>query len=234
MYCDRSKSFFCLREFVVNSDLKSAPQTLKSHDFSWSVTWQGDFCQLEETANLILIWYLLILVDTELTLNCFAQVPSRWWWMVALALGQTTWANHDDNAAWPGLADSLIEENSTQYFDIKLKTYENCHYWSIFPAGIPWLSWVGKISATGTRELGFPATAPSHCSTFTIIWSIGWVGCWASRYLAKTPLFTGLFWILRPNFPYFLTLTEVPFFVPEIWGWIEGSNIILIKSQVSS
>ena len=41
-------------------------------------------------ANLLLI-YFLILVDTELTLCCFAQAPSSFssrWWVVALALTQ--------------------------------------------------------------------------------------------------------------------------------------------------
>ena len=35
------QELFCLREFDVSSDPRSAPQTTKSH-FSWRVTWQGD------------------------------------------------------------------------------------------------------------------------------------------------------------------------------------------------
>ena len=69
------QELFCLRDFVVSTDarlgLSSAVilhhKQRKGH-FSWRVTWQGDFCQLEETANLILSWYSLILVDTELAL----------------------------------------------------------------------------------------------------------------------------------------------------------------------
>ena len=64
---------FCLGEFVVSSGLRSSPQTAKKPFVFKSALslWQADCCHLEETANLILSWYYLILVHTELTLRGF-------------------------------------------------------------------------------------------------------------------------------------------------------------------
>ena len=46
---------------------------------SWRITREGDFLTLWRDNQLDTCWYLLILVDTELTLDWFAQAPSKWW-----------------------------------------------------------------------------------------------------------------------------------------------------------
>ena len=93
MYWERSKR---PQRFVVCSDPNSAPQSQHRQQrihFSWRITWQGDFCHLEEAANLILSWYYLIQVDTKLTMNSFAPVQNMWW-VLALAL------RHSDYVSW--------------------------------------------------------------------------------------------------------------------------------------
>ena len=73
MYWDRSKSFSASESLLWALILDLHHRQPRSH-FSWRVTWQGDFCHLEEAANLVLSWYWkrqptfgteLILVDTS-------------------------------------------------------------------------------------------------------------------------------------------------------------------------
>ena len=80
------QELYCLKKLVqVWALILDLNQRQPISHFSWRVTCQGDFCHLEEAANLILSWDKLIQVDTELILDCFAPAPSKWW-VLALAL----------------------------------------------------------------------------------------------------------------------------------------------------
>ena len=74
MYWDRSKSFFCLRELIVSSDPRSAPQTAKKQCFlksslpRWLLSLERDN-QLD--FELILVDTCWLCVDTELALQSF-------------------------------------------------------------------------------------------------------------------------------------------------------------------
>ena len=79
---DRSQSFSASESLLwaLILDMHHRQPSLRSY-FSWRVTWQGDFCHLQEAANLILSWsswYKAITswhwVDTELLCSGAQQV----------------------------------------------------------------------------------------------------------------------------------------------------------------
>ena len=86
MYWDRSKSFFCLRELIVSSGPRSAPQTAKKQCFlksmpRWLLSLERDN-QLD--FELILVDTCWLCVDTELTLQSEFYFASHWYHSTSL------------------------------------------------------------------------------------------------------------------------------------------------------